>query len=77
MITLRHLYLLLIICLFLTSQASNQYLKKAQTGCQIVKPFPNFFFFFFTVFTDNVTLTHLLLLLGSVLSVLTSFVFPF
>ena len=35
--------------------------------------------FFFTVFTDwdNVTLIHLLLLLESLLSVMSSFVFPF
>ena len=63
----------MVICLFLTSQASNQYLQKGQPECQIVKPFP---IIFFTVFTDNVTLTHLLLLLESLLSVM-SFVFSF
>ena len=38
-----------------------------------VKPFP----IFFIVFTDTVTLTHLLLSLESLLSVMLSFVFTF
>ena len=42
------------------------------TGCQIVTPFSLFFFF---IFTDNVTLTYLLLLLEILLSVMSSFVF--
>jgi hypothetical protein len=44
------------------------------TGCQITTPFS---IYFFLVFTDNVTLTHLLLLLESLLSVISSFVFSF
>ena len=56
--------------IIVSTQASNQ---KVQTGCPFVKVCKTFSHFF-TVFTD-VTLTHLLLLLESLLSVMSSFVF--
>ena len=58
--------------IIVSTQASNQ---KVQTECPFVKVCKTFSHFF-TIFTDTVTLIHLLLLLESLLSVMSSFVFP-